>query len=112
MRHCGLRGCDRRVAVHDLEPTGHRHRPEPVPDDVVSVILGRAEAVPAQTPSTMPAAAVVCRCNGVSKGDLVAAWTDGARDRDALAESTRAGTGCGGCSAAVEGICGWLAAAG
>lgn len=84
----------------------------PVPDDVVSVILGRAEAVAAQTPSTMPAAAVVCRCNGVSKGDLVAAWTDGACDRDALAESTRAGTGCGGCSAAVEGICGWLAAAG
>lgn len=84
----------------------------PVPDDVISVILGRAEAVAAPTPSTMPATAVVCRCNGVSKGDLVAAWGDGARDRDALAASTRAGTGCGGCSAAVEGICGWLAAAG
>lgn len=84
----------------------------PVPDDVVSVVLGRAEAVAAQTPSTMPAAAVVCRCNGVSKGDLVAAWADGARDNDALAQRTRAGTGCGGCSSAVEGICGWLQEAG
>ena len=84
----------------------------PVPDDVVSVILGRAEAVSAETPATMPAAAVVCRCNGVSKGDLVAAWSDGVRDRAGLAERTRAGTGCGGCSSAVEGICGWLREAG
>ncbi|OAV79254.1 nitrite reductase [Dietzia sp. 111N12-1] len=84
----------------------------PVPDDVVSVVLGRAEAVAAQTPSTMPAAAVVCRCNGVSKGDLVAAWTDGARDHSALSERTRAGTGCGGCSPAVDGICDWLQEAG
>ena len=80
----------------------------PVPDDVVSVILGRAEAVSAATPATMLAAAVVCRCNGVSKSDLVAAWGDGARDQAGLAERTRAGTGCGGCASAVEGICGWL----
>lgn len=84
----------------------------PVPEDVVSVILGRAETVSAQTPSTMPAAAVVCRCNGVNKGDLVAAWGDGAQDRAALTERTRAGTGCGGCAAAVDGICDWLRAAG
>ena len=84
----------------------------PVPDDVVSVILGRAGAVAAPTPSTMPAAAVICRCNGVSKGDLVAAWGDGARDRAELVERTRAGTGCGGCSSAVDGICGWLREAG
>ena len=84
----------------------------PVPDDVLSVILGRAEAATAQSPSTMPAAAVVCRCNGVSKRDLVAAWGDGARDRAGLAERTRAGTGCGGCSSAVDGICGWLKEAG
>lgn len=84
----------------------------PVPEDVVSVILGRAETVSAPSPSTMPAAAVICRCNGVSKGDLVTAWGDGVRDRVALAERTRAGTGCGGCVSAVEGICEWLKAAG
>lgn len=84
----------------------------PVPDDVVSVILGRAEAVSAATPATMPAAAVVCRCNGVSKGDLVAAWAGGVRERAALTEATRAGTGCGGCVSAVDGICGWLREAG
>lgn len=80
----------------------------PVPEDMVSVILGRAESVSAPTPATMPAAAVICRCNGVSKGDLVTAWGDGARDPAELAEHTRAGTGCGGCAAAVEGICEWL----
>lgn len=79
-----------------------------VPDDMLSVILGRAAAVVTETPSTMPAAAVVCRCNGVSKGDLVTAWGDGARDRSTLVERTRAGTGCGGCSPAVDGICSWL----
>lgn len=84
----------------------------PVPDDMLSVVLGRAAAVATQSPSTMPAAAVVCRCNGVSKSDLVAAWGDGARDRTALVERTRAGTGCGGCSSAVDGICGWLQEAG
>lgn len=84
----------------------------PVPDDVLSVILGRAEAVAAQSPATMPAAAVVCRCNGVSKNDLVKAWNDGARDRAELIERTRAGTGCGGCTSAVDGICGWLREAG
>lgn len=83
----------------------------PVPEDVVSVILGRAETMSVPTPSTMPAAAVICRCNGVSKGDLVTAWGDGARDRAELVEQTRAGTGCGGCAAAVEGICEWLKAA-
>lgn len=84
----------------------------PVPDDVVSVVLGRAEVAAAQTPATMPADAVICRCNGVSKSDLVTAWGDGARDHDTLAARTRAGTGCGGCSSAVEGICGWLRQAG
>ncbi|HJC61279.1 MAG TPA: FAD-dependent oxidoreductase [Candidatus Dietzia intestinigallinarum] len=84
----------------------------PLPEDMVSVILGRAEAVAVPSPATMPATAVVCRCNGVRKSDLVAAWGDGARDRVGLAERTRAGTGCGGCSSAVDGICGWLREAG
>lgn len=84
----------------------------PVPDDMLSVILGRAEAVAAQSPSTIPASAVICRCNGVSKNDLVTAWGEGADDRAALAERTRAGTGCGGCAAAVDGICDWLREAG
>ncbi|MFN3602046.1 MAG: FAD-dependent oxidoreductase [Dietzia sp.] len=80
----------------------------PVPDDVLSVVLGRATAATTDTPSTMPAAAVVCRCNGVSKADLVHAWSEGDRDVAAMASRTRAGTGCGGCAAAVDGICGWL----
>lgn len=85
----------------------------PVPDDVSAVILGRApaEAAADPSPARMPGSAVVCRCNGVSKKDLVGAFTAGATDPAALAGATRAGTGCGGCTGAVEGICAWLAEA-
>jgi assimilatory nitrate reductase electron transfer subunit len=44
----------------------------------------------------------------VTKGALTQAWQNGHRSTTALAGATRATTGCGGCRAAVEGICGWL----
>ncbi len=52
--------------------------------------------------------AVICRCNSVTKAHLTGAWRAGARSVGALATATRATTGCGGCSSAVEGICDWL----
>ncbi len=42
------------------------------------------------------------------KAHLTGAWRAGARSVGALATATRATTGCGGCSSAVEGICDWL----
>jgi assimilatory nitrate reductase electron transfer subunit len=62
----------------------------------------------AADPTSLPAAAVICRCNSVTKGALTQAWQNGHRSTTALAGATRATTGCGGCRAAVEGICGWL----
>ncbi len=56
----------------------------------------------------MPDATVVCRCNDVSKGALVACWRAGARTVAALSAATRAATGCGGCRDAVAGIAAWL----
>ena len=56
----------------------------------------------------MPDRAVVCRCNGVTKGDIVGC---GGTARDAstdVAAATRATTGCGGCKDAVCGIVDWL----
>ena len=56
----------------------------------------------------MPDRAVVCRCNGVTKGDIVGCWRHGGRTVDDVAASTRATTGCGGCKDAVCGIVDWL----
>lgn len=81
------------------------------PDDRLALLLGRALPVPRETadPGRLPAATVVCRCNTVTKGALVAAWRGGATEPGSLARATRATTGCGSCGDAVRGICSWLA---
>lgn len=82
----------------------------PAPSDRLALLLGRALPGAPETadPGRLPAAAVVCRCNTVTKGALVAAWRGGATDVAALGRATRAGTGCGSCLDAVGGICAWL----
>ncbi|MEV6524412.1 FAD-dependent oxidoreductase [Longispora sp. NPDC051575] len=82
-------------------------RRTPVPADRRSLLLGRATraAVPAETPALMPDAAVVCRCNTVTKGEIVRC---GGRTVAQIAERTNATTGCGGCADAVRGIADWL----
>ncbi|NIH82369.1 FAD-dependent oxidoreductase [Amycolatopsis viridis] len=84
----------------------------PVPEDRLAVLLGRAlpgGATVASSPADLPAAAVVCRCNSVTKGRLVEAFRAGATDVGELASVTRATTGCGSCRDAVRGIADWLA---
>jgi assimilatory nitrate reductase electron transfer subunit len=83
----------------------------PVPADRLAVLLGRAlpsEATPASSPAEVPANAVVCRCNSVSKAQLVTAWRAGATGVTELASATRAATGCGSCREVVCGIAEWL----
>ncbi|GGP61145.1 FAD-dependent oxidoreductase [Saccharothrix coeruleofusca] len=84
----------------------------PAPTDRLALLLGRALPGESATasPADLPSSAVVCRCNTVSKGQLVGAWRAGATTVSALAEATRATTGCGGCKDAVCGIVDWLAA--
>jgi assimilatory nitrate reductase electron transfer subunit len=84
----------------------------PVPTDRLAVLLGRAlpgGATAASSPADLPASSVVCRCNSVTKGRLVEAFRNGAKDLTELASATRATTGCGSCRDAVCGIAGWLA---
>jgi assimilatory nitrate reductase electron transfer subunit len=83
----------------------------PAPSDRLALLLGRSMPAAAHSPADLPAAAVVCRCNTVSKGQLVKAWWSGARGVAELAEITRATTGCGSCRDAVCGIADWLSAA-
>lgn len=56
-------------------------------------------------PADLPDTAQICDCNGVCKGALIAAVTDGgcATPREVMAV-TRAGTGCGSCRPAVKEI--------
>ncbi|MCU1656884.1 MAG: FAD/NAD(P)-binding oxidoreductase [Pseudonocardiales bacterium] len=84
-----------------------------LPADRVSLLVGPrgSTAMPAGSPTTLPARTTVCQCNGVTKGDICDAWADGARAVTEIASRTHATTGCGTCRDAVEGILDWLAAA-
>jgi assimilatory nitrate reductase electron transfer subunit len=84
-------------------------RASPLPADRLSLFFpGVGGAQPADSPVRMPDAATVCQCNNVSKGRIRACWEDGARTGEEITARTRAGTGCGGCRDAVEGIVAWL----
>lgn len=85
----------------------------PVPADPAHLLLrpvAQAPA-PASSPTHMPDRTTVCTCNGVTKGDIVGCWHDGARDVEEVARATRATTGCGGCKEVVCGLVDWLAKA-
>ncbi|MEZ0448941.1 FAD-dependent oxidoreductase [Cellulomonas sp. ICMP 17802] len=85
-------------------------RGTPAPADPAQLLVRPVAgvAVPAASPTMMPDRAVVCRCNGVTKGDIVGCWRHGARSAADVAAETRATTGCGGCADAVCGIVDWL----
>lgn len=98
----------KRVAA-DL--TAAYERNTPVPADPALLLL---DALPSATlaatddPTTMPSATTVCRCNGVTKKDVVDAHLAGTRDLSAVAARTRATTGCGGCTELVCGLLAWM----
>jgi nitrite reductase (NADH) large subunit len=68
----------------------------------VSDPLARLAASAEATAADLPLEAQICNCNGVCKGEIVAAVTEGgcATPREVMA-TTRAGTGCGSCKEAV-----------
>ncbi|ASR34345.1 FAD/NAD(P)-binding oxidoreductase [Prauserella marina] len=87
-------------------------RGTPAPRDRLGLLLGRSlpsGSPTAASPADLPANALVCRCNSVSKSALVDAWRTGATDGPALRAATRAATGCGSCGDTVQGIADWLA---
>jgi len=75
-------------------------RRSPVPADPAYLLLTALAPSPhtATDPATMADHATVCRCNGVSKGDITASVHDGAASVEDVARATRATTGCGGCA--------------
>lgn len=87
-------------------------RRTPTPRDPAQLLLrpvrGASTEGAEPSPTLMPDRATVCRCNGVTKGDIVACWRHGATSVEDVARRTRATTGCGGCTEAVCGIVDWL----
>lgn len=85
-------------------------RRTPVPGDPARLLLTALSATPvaATTPGTLPDDAAVCRCNSVTKAEIMTAHACGARSVDEVARATRATTGCGGCKDEVCGVLGWL----
>lgn len=73
-------------------------------EEVADPLARLAEAA-AATAADLPDDAQVCDCNGVCKGQIAAAVTDGGCNtpREVMA-ATRAGTGCGSCKAMVKEI--------
>lgn len=88
-------------------------RGTPVPLDPARLLVkgGDGGTPVASSPASIPGAATICRCNGVTKSDVVAAFEQGERTPAAVAARTRATTGCGGCTSTVEGLLEWLDAA-
>ena len=86
-----------------------------VPRDRLALMLGRAVtrvgAAETVNLAEMPGSTVICRCNTVTKSRIVAAHQEGCTSVAAVAEATRATTGCGSCTSAVEGLCDWLQSA-
>ncbi len=96
---------DAAAAVVELVDSG-----APAPSDRLALLLGRSLPEPPAggAAAGLPAGAIVCRCNSVTKGALTAAWERGARTVPSLTEATRATTGCGGCADAVTDLAAWL----
>ncbi|QWC86292.1 FAD-dependent oxidoreductase [Nocardioidaceae bacterium] len=82
-------------------------RRTPAPLDPLALLLPET-ADEEGNPALMPGDVAVCRCNGVAKRDVVAAWDAGADSVEDVAVATRATTGCGGCRSLVCGLVDWL----
>jgi len=83
-------------------------RRTPLPVDPLALLLPAGRVEESLSPVRMPGTTTVCRCNGVSKKEIVSAWEAGADTVDAVAAATRATTGCGGCTEVVCGLVDWL----
>ncbi|WP_369370711.1 FAD-dependent oxidoreductase [Promicromonospora sp. Populi] len=98
---------DPRVAA-DLTAAYTRRTPVPLDPAFLLLTPVMPAAAPASSPEHMPEDAVVCRCNGVTKGDIAGSCAAGTHTVEGVVRETRATTGCGSCKDAVCGLVDWL----
>ena len=77
-------------------------RAEKLPDSRAELLFGISGGLPKADMASLPDDTQICNCNGVSKGQIVAAVKAGSRSLKAACDATRAGTGCGSCRPLVE----------
>jgi len=82
----------------------------PLPERRAEMLFPAAFERPPAPICELPDATPICNCNGVSKGELVAAVRGGARSLRQLCEATRAGSGCGTCQGQLRTLLGELSA--
>lgn len=75
-----------------------------LPDDPQCLILPANGEKPILGVGALPATATVCSCHNVTKGDIVASIDGGCVSLGAVKATTRASTGCGGCSAMLKNL--------
>ncbi|MCO5785153.1 nitrite reductase (NAD(P)H) [Pseudomonas sp. G11-1] len=73
-----------------------------LPQEPASLILPQSGGSPALGVDALPAAATICSCHNVSKGTVCCQVDAGVTDLGELKANTKAGTGCGGCSALLK----------
>ena len=79
-------------------------RDEKLPDSRAELLFGISGGLPSVDVASLPDDTQICNCNGVSKGQIVAAVKAGSRSLKAVCDATRAGTGCGSCKSQVQEI--------
>lgn len=76
-----------------------------LPENPESLIIPFVEGgVPLLGPASLPAAATICSCLNVSKGDIVSAIDGGCCSLADVKGETQASTGCGGCAALLKSV--------
>ena len=76
-----------------------------LPENPDSLILpSRSDESVGLGPDALPASAQICSCHDVSKGQICSAVESGSTTIGALKETTKAATGCGGCSALLKSV--------
>jgi nitrite reductase (NADH) large subunit len=72
--------------------------PMPLPEHPEELILPAREGKKGLGIDLLPDSALICSCNGVTKGALCAAIDAGSQSLGALKKATKAATSCGGCA--------------
>jgi nitrite reductase (NADH) large subunit len=72
--------------------------PLPLPEHPEELILPAREGKKGLGIDLLPASALICSCNGVTKGALCAAIAEGCQSLGSLKTKTKAATSCGGCA--------------
>ncbi|MGO4892609.1 nitrite reductase large subunit NirB [Flavobacterium sp. W21_SRS_FM6] len=77
-----------------------------LPEFPESLILpAGSEGKPGLGADALPSTATICSCHNVSKGDIIAAFDNGACSVGDIKSCTKASSGCGGCSALLKSVC-------